>query len=141
MQGWWKDTGTVEAMLEANRLILEDLDPQQHGALEDSRIEGRVAIGEGSSIKSSTIRGPVVIGQGCLIENAYIGPFTSIDSQTQVVNSEIEYSIVMRECVLSDLTNRIEGSLIGRGVTIKGSVSIPRTLNLVMGDNSSAVIP
>jgi glucose-1-phosphate thymidylyltransferase len=82
-----------------------------------------------------------VIGKNCHIENAYIGPFTSIDSQTKVVNSEIEYSIVMRECVLSGLSNRIEGSLIGRGVTVKGSQSIPRTLNLVMGDNSSAVIP
>jgi glucose-1-phosphate thymidylyltransferase len=141
VQGWWKDTGTVEAMLEANRLILEDLVPRNEGQLVDSRIEGRVAIGEGSVIKGSTVRGPVVIGAHCTIENSYVGPFTSIDSETEVKNSEVEYSIVMRECVLRDLSHRVEGSLIGRGVTVTGSQSMPRTLNLVMGDNSSAVIP
>jgi glucose-1-phosphate thymidylyltransferase len=141
VQGWWKDTGTVEAMLEANRLILEDITSRQDGDLSDSRVEGRVVIGRGTVLKDSTVRGPVVIGEGCHIENSYIGPFTAIDSGTKIVKSEIEYSIVMRECVLCDIPHRLEGSLIGRGVTVTGSKSVPRTLTLVMGDNSSAVVP
>lgn len=141
VEGWWKDTGTVEAMLDANRLILEDMEPRNEGEVLDSKIEGRVAIGKGTKIIGSTIRGPAVIGAGCLIENSFIGPFSAIDSNTEIKNTEIEYSIVLADCHLDRVPGRIEGSLIGRGVTVSRCEKMPRTLKLVLGDSSAAILP
>lgn len=141
VEGWWKDTGTVEAMLDANRLILEDIEPKNEGDCTDCRVEGRVSIGKGSKIKGSTIRGPVVIGENCTIENTFVGPFTSIDSGSSIRNSEIEYSIVLADCSIEDLPSRIEGSLIGRGVKVGRSSGVPKTLQLVLGDSSAVQLP
>jgi len=141
VEGWWKDTGTVEAMLDANRLILEDVEPCNQGEMVDSKIEGRVSIGKGTRIVGSMVRGPAIIGDNCLIENSYIGPFTSIDSNTKIRNAEIEYSIVLADCLLDQVPGRIEGSLIGRGVTVLRCEKMPRTIRLVLGDSSSATLP
>lgn len=142
VEGWWKDTGTVEAMLEANRLILEDIQPRIDGEVDAaSTIEGRVQIAGGAKIIGSTIRGPAIIGANCMIENSYIGPFTAIDSGTQVIGSEVEYSIVMADAVIDNFPHRIESSLIGRGVEASQSNAVPRSVRLVMGDNSSVSIP
>lgn len=141
VEGWWKDTGTVEAMLDANRLILEDLESGNEGERIDCRVEGRVRIGKGSKLVRSTVRGPVIIGEGCTIEDSYIGPFTSIDSGTCIKASEIEYSIVLADCEIENIPHRIEGSLLGRGVKVGRSSGAPKTLQLVLGDSSSARLP
>jgi glucose-1-phosphate thymidylyltransferase len=142
VEGWWKDTGTVEAMLEANRLILEDLEPADEGEVDrTSRIEGRVRIGRGSRIVDSVIRGPAIIGENCLIESSYVGAFTAIDSHTQVVRSEIEHSIVLRECTIQDVPERIESSLIGRGAKVVRRSKRPDALRLVLGDQSTVDLP
>lgn len=142
VQGWWKDTGTVDAMLDANRLVLDDLPTDVQGSVDSgSTIEGRVSIGKGTTIKNSTIRGPVVIGENCTIENAYIGPYTSIDNQSIISSCEMEYSIILAQCNLQNLGDRIHGSLIGRGCTIEQSRQMPRTLRLVLGDNSEVALP
>jgi len=141
VEGYWKDTGTVEAMLDANRLVLEDIQPKMDGINTASTIEGRVQIGKGSLIENSIIRGPVIIGENCVIKNSYIGPFTAIDSGSQVTSSEVQYSILMENVTVDSLPHRLESSLIGRGVSVTKANSAPRSLTLVMGDNSSAVIP
>ncbi|MCW5937625.1 MAG: glucose-1-phosphate thymidylyltransferase [Fimbriimonadaceae bacterium] len=142
VDGWWKDTGTVEAMLEANRLILEDLAGYSEGEVDDrSSLNGRVRIGAGTRIENSVLRGPIVIGRNCTIKDSYIGPFTAIDDETTIDRTEIEYSIVMRSCQIEELPHRVSASLIGRGVTARASVGRPRALQLVMGDNSSVAIP
>ncbi|HRF59823.1 MAG TPA: glucose-1-phosphate thymidylyltransferase [Fimbriimonadaceae bacterium] len=142
VEGWWKDTGTVEAMLEANRLILEDIERKITGTVDDaSRVEGRVQVGAGSRIVNSTLRGPVIIGDHCTIENSFVGPFTAIDSNTTIVGSEIEYSIVLAECRIEATPARIEGSLIGRGVQVGRSSSMPKTIRLVLGDSSAISLP
>lgn len=141
VEGWWKDTGTVEAMLDANRLILEDVEPSNHAECENSRIEGRVSIGKGSKVVNSTVRGPVCIGENCVIQDSFVGPFTSIDSNSKIRRAEIEYSIVLSDCTLEDIPSRIEGSLIGRGVRVGRSAGIPKTLQLVLGDSSAVSLP
>ncbi|MBL8087772.1 MAG: glucose-1-phosphate thymidylyltransferase [Chthonomonas sp.] len=142
VEGWWKDTGTVEAMLEANRLILED---QVHENLGDcdarSRIEGRVRIGAGARLVNSTVRGPAIIGPGCFIEDSFIGPFTSIDARVQVRRSEIENSIVLSDAVIEDLPYRLESSLVGREVRASRVDSRPRAIQLVLGDRSEVHLP
>lgn len=140
--GWWKDTGSVEAMLAANRLILEDLQELRAGSVDDSsRIEGRVRIEAGAQIVDSVVRGPAIIGAGCRIERSFIGPFTSIDTNSCLNHVEIEHSIVLADCVLEELAHRVEGSLIGRGSRVNRASSLPRSLRLVLGDSSSVELP
>ena len=142
VEGWWKDTGTVDAMLEANRLILEDMDRKVEGEVDAlSKIEGRVVIGKGAKIMNSVVRGPAIIGEGCLIEASFVGPFTAIDANTKLKHSEIEYSIVLADSELIDVPHRLEKSLIGRGVSVRVSGSKPRTMQLVLGDSSAVVLP
>jgi glucose-1-phosphate thymidylyltransferase len=138
--GWWKDTGTVEAMLDANRLILEDIEPRQLGQVEGSQVDGRVSVGKGTIIKNSTVRGPAIIGEGCLIEGSYIGPFTSIANGTKLIQSEIEHSIVLADCEIMEIP-RLSGSLIGRGAKVKKSDGTPKAVTLVLGDSSEVKFP
>ncbi|MBC8065697.1 MAG: glucose-1-phosphate thymidylyltransferase [Chlorobia bacterium] len=142
VEGWWKDTGTVDAMLEANRLILEDLEPGMEGtADEHSRIEGRVWIGRGTVVQNSVIRGPAVIGANCQIIDSFIGPFTALADNTRLTSTEIENSIVMDDCELIDAPSRLANCLIGRGASIKHQKGMPKTMQLVLGDSSSVVLP
>ncbi len=138
--GWWKDTGTVEAMLDANRLILEDIEPSQLGTVEDSQIDGRVSIAKGAQITNSKVRGPAIIGEGCIITNSYIGPFSAIDRNTIITDSEIEHSIVLQDCEIIGAT-RMDGCLIGRGAKVKQGVQKPSVLRLVLGDSSEVTLP
>jgi len=140
VHGWWKDTGQVEDMLEANRLILDDLETRVDGELIDSRVEGRVVIEEGSVLERSTVRGPAIIGRGARLVDAYIGPYTAIAEDVVIENAELEHSIVMSGASLSDLEGRIEASLIGRDVRIARSPQVPRAYRFVIGDSSEVTI-
>lgn len=142
VEGWWKDTGTVEAMLEANRLILEDIQPRVEGQVHaESRIEGRVVVEPGAVVRASTVRGPAIIGAGCHIENSYIGSFTSVDRNSRIVGTEIENSIVLADCVLEHVPGRLASSLIGRGAVVRKTHRVPRAVQLVLGDSSQVEIP
>ncbi|NJP06517.1 MAG: glucose-1-phosphate thymidylyltransferase [Chloroflexaceae bacterium] len=137
-EGWWIDTGKKDDLLEANRLVLEEL----HGAIEgyidrDSQIIGRVTVERGAEIINSTIRGPAIIGEHTRVLNSYIGPFTSIYHHCLIESSEIEHSIVLESCTIRDLPHRLEDSLIGRNVDIARSPFKPRAYRLTLGDNSS----
>jgi glucose-1-phosphate thymidylyltransferase len=135
--GWWKDTGKPEDILEANRLILENTTGRIHGTLDHhSVVTGQVVLEKGARIINSTVRGPVIIGQNTVIENSYIGPFTSIGSNCLVKNSEVEFSIVLNDCQIIDVTIRIEDSLLGAGTRIIHSHGRPRSNRFYVGDQS-----
>ncbi len=135
--GWWKDTGKPIDLLEANRLVLEHLDPTIAGSVDDkSHVVGKVTIEEGAKIVNSTIRGPVIIGKNTIIENSYIGPFTSIQNNCFIHNSEIEFSILLNECKVIDIGMRIESSLLGTDVEIVNSEDKPSTHRFFIGDQS-----
>src|SRR5262245_20576148 len=93
VKGWWKDTGRLEDMLEANRLVLEDLESRVDGTLVESRVEGRVVIEQGAHLERTLVRGPAIIGSGTRISDAYVGPYTAIDRDVTITGSEIEHSI------------------------------------------------
>jgi glucose-1-phosphate thymidylyltransferase len=137
--GYWKDTGNVTDMLEVNRLVLETVEPHHAGYVEDSELIGRVIVEEGASVRGSRIVGPVVIGSGSRIQNSYVGPFTSIDRDCRIVDSEIEYSIVLAGSSLAGV-GRIECSLIGRDVEVTSAPPVPRAHRLVLGDHSRVQI-
>jgi glucose-1-phosphate thymidylyltransferase len=141
VDGWWKDTGKLEDMLEANRLILDTIVRRVDGCVDaESRVEGKVLIEAGAIVERSVIRGPVVIGAGARIVQAYVGPFTSIGSGTEIRNSEIEHSIVLEGCIISDIANRVEDSLIGRNVKIHRLPVKPSAYRFMLGDNSEVGI-
>jgi glucose-1-phosphate thymidylyltransferase len=141
VQGWWKDTGKLEDMLEANRLILDTLERRVDGCVDaESRIEGKVVIEAGASVERSVIRGPAVIGAGARIVHAYVGPFTSIGQGAEIRDSEIEHSIVLEGSVISDLDHRVGDSLIGRNCKITRMPVKPTAYRFMLGDNSEVGI-
>jgi glucose-1-phosphate thymidylyltransferase len=141
VQGWWKDTGKLEDMLEANRLILDTLERRVDGRVDaESRIEGKVVIDAGAVVERSVIRGPVVVGAGARIVHAYVGPFTSIGPNCEIRDSEIEHSIVLEGSVIRDLANRVEDSLVGRNVKIIRMPVKPSAYRFMLGDNSEVGI-
>jgi glucose-1-phosphate thymidylyltransferase len=141
VDGWWKDTGKLEDMLEANRLILETLEQRVDGIVdEDSRIEGKVVIERGAVVERSVIRGPAIIGCKAKIVHAYVGPFTSIMNDVEIQDSEIEHSIVLEGSSLHDLANRVTDSLIGKNVRIYRVPRKPSAYRFMLGDNSEVGI-
>lgn len=137
ISGWWKDTGTLDAILEANRILLEHIERDVRADVDTcSHLHGRVAIGEGTRVRNSVVRGPVIIGSNCLIENAYIGPFTSIADNVKVIASEIEHSVILEGCCILNVGSRVEDSLLGRDVTVCRDESKPRAVRLMLGDHS-----
>jgi len=136
IEGWWKDTGKLEDILEANRIILDTLDSRLDGAIEDSEILGKVVVEAEAKVVRSLVRGPAIIGRGATIENAYVGPFTSVGDAVTIRASEVEHSIVLEGSTISDVGGRIENSLIGRNVSVYRAASKPRAYNLMLGDRS-----
>jgi len=137
IDGWWKDTGKVEDLLEANRMLLDDIEEQIEGEVDKkSRIEFRVIIEKGAHLKASVIRGPAIIGSGTVIENSYIGPFTSIAENCLIQGAEIEHSIIMAESRIENPPKRLSDCLIGRNAVIKCSQKKPEALRLIIGDSS-----
>jgi glucose-1-phosphate thymidylyltransferase len=141
VEGWWKDTGKLEDMLEANRLILETFERRVDGTVDpESRIEGKVVIEKGAVIERSVIRGPAIIGRGARIVHAYVGPFTSIGDDVEIRESEIEHSIVLEGSSVRDLANRVIDSLIGKNVRIWREPVKPSAYRFMLGDNSEVGI-
>jgi glucose-1-phosphate thymidylyltransferase len=140
VKGWWKDTGQLADMLEANRLVLEEIEPRLDGDTADSKVEGRVVVEEGAVVKGSVVRGPAIVGRNARISDAYIGPYTSIGDEVEISGSEIEHSIVLSGCRVTDLGTRMEASLLGRNVSLARSAGLPKTLRMMVGDNSEIEI-
>ena len=136
IDGWWKDTGKLEDMLEANRIILEDIETRVEGFVDDeSKLDGRIIIEPGARIENSIIRGPVMIGKDARIIDSFIGPFTSIYYETLIEHSEIEHSIILEKSTISGIS-RLEDSLIGKNVLVNRTHLKPKAYRLMLGDNS-----
>jgi len=135
LQGWWIDTGKITPLLEANRLLLEVLEPSVKGTVDEASVlDGRVVIDEGAEIVDSVIRGPVIIGPGARVVRSYIGPFTSIDHGCEIIDSEIEHSIVLANSRIENVPSLID-SLIGRDVVVTRSARRPQGVRLMVGDH------
>ncbi|MGH2443742.1 MAG: glucose-1-phosphate thymidylyltransferase [Chloroflexota bacterium] len=137
ISGWWIDTGKMEDMLDANRLVLAEMRGRIDGQIaDDCVIQGNVTVEAGASVKDSTLRGPLIIGKGACLERAYIGPFSAIGDGCIIRNSEIEHTIVMERSQILDVPHRIEDSLIGRDVLLTRSTTKPKAYKLMLGDHS-----
>jgi glucose-1-phosphate thymidylyltransferase len=137
VSGWWKDTGKIEDMLEANRIILDTFHARGLESVDSkSRVEGKVVVEPGAKIVASTVRGPAIVGAGAEVRGAFVGPYTSIGADVVVDHCEIENSIVLEGSRLERIPVRIADSLIGRNVRIHPGVERPRVHRFLVGDNS-----
>ena len=141
VKGWWKDTGKIEDMLEANRTVLDTFDQDLRGSvIGESQVEGKVIIEEGAQIIDSVVRGPAIIGKDARIEHAYVGPYTSIGNRCTIQHCEIENSIVLEGSSIGHVEGRIEASLIGKNVKIGRTHRKPAAYRFMLGDNSEVGI-
>jgi len=142
---WWLDAGKKDDILEANRVVLDEL-PDKQDLADDvavgpsCRISGRVCIESGTKIENSIIRGPVVIGSNCTLQDAYVGPYTAIGNNVELVGSEIEHSIVLDGGSIRDLGERIDESLIGYRAEITRIQTRPAAYRFMIGDDSKVDI-
>jgi glucose-1-phosphate thymidylyltransferase len=135
VKGWWKDTGRLEDMLAANRLVLDTIETAVEGDLVDSRVDGRVIIAAGARLERCNVRGPAIIGAGAQLTDCYVGPYTAIGERCRIEDAEVEHSILLEGCEVRGLAGRMESSLLGRNVRIGRDRSQPRAYRFLVGDN------
>lgn len=141
ISGWWKDTGKLEDMLEANRIMLDTIETEILGDCDEAcRIHGRVRIGEGTLMQNSTVRGPAVIGEGCEIVDSYIGPYTSVHDGCKIIGSEVEHSIMLPGARVENAGGRLADSLMGCNAIVRRSNGVPAAYHVMLGDNSEVDI-
>jgi len=136
VEGWWKDTGRAEDILDANRLMLGALRGRVDGLVVSSELVGEVVVEPGAAVRDSTIFGPAIIGRGTKVDRAYIGPFTTLGDDVTVSDAELEYSVVGSGSSISHVSTRIQASLIGEDVVVTGHDNRPSTHRLIVGDES-----
>jgi glucose-1-phosphate thymidylyltransferase len=136
LRGWWIDTGKKDPLLDCNRLVLETIESRIDGKVDEaSTIEGNVIIEAGGEIVGSRVRGPAIIGAGTRVVNSYIGPFTSVAADCEVVDSELDHSVVLSGSRILGI-DRLTDSLVGRAVEVMRSDRRPRAVRLMLGDHS-----
>ena len=138
VEGWWKDTGRLEDMLEANRLVLDTIEHARRGRRSTtSSCDGRVVVEPGAELVRSTVRGPAIIGAGARLTDAYVGPYTAIGADCVIERAEVEHSILLAGSAVHDLPARLESSLLGRDVRVtRDDAPAARAARFMVGDNS-----
>ena len=137
IEGWWKDTGRLDDMLEANRIMLDAMVPEQFSAPgEGAILHGRVGVGKNTTIVNSVVRGPAIIGDGCEIRDAYIGPYSSVGDDCNVLGSEIEHSIMLAGSRVEQIGSRLADSLLGCNSVVRRVPGLVSAARVMIGDNS-----
>ncbi len=136
VEGWWKDTGRAEDILDANRLMLAALRGRVDGEVTGSELVGEVVVEAGAKVKDSTVFGPALIAAGATVEKAYIGPFTTLGKDVVVRDAELEFSVVGNGTTIESIGVRIQASLIGDDVKLRGHLGRPTAHRLIVGDES-----
>ncbi|HEX9889182.1 MAG TPA: glucose-1-phosphate thymidylyltransferase [Nitriliruptorales bacterium] len=139
--GWWLDTGKKDELLEANRIVVGMVGRSVEGQVDAaSDVVGQVVIEPGAELVNTIVRGPAVIGRNTRLVDTYVGPFTSIAANCVLERTEIEHSVVLERCRVSDIP-RIEGSLLGRDVVVERSERKPAAYRFHLGDDSHVELP
>jgi glucose-1-phosphate thymidylyltransferase len=139
LDSWWLDTGKKDDILSANAKILDEyIKRKVKGDITNSTIDGRVKIESEAKVNCSSLRGPCIIGKNVLIENSFIGPYTSVGDNSQILNSHLEYCVIMKNVIVKDV-ERLEESLIGKNAKVTRSQK-NNTTRLHIGDYSEAEV-
>jgi glucose-1-phosphate thymidylyltransferase len=134
--GWWKDTGRLEDILEANRMMLQEIETRIEGQVDErSEVVGPVVIEAGAKVSRSTILGPAIIGRDALVEDSQIGAFASVSFECEIRGSQVEDSIIMERCRIEQVQG-LGRSLLGKDVEVRRGERRPRMYRLMLGDQS-----
>ena len=137
LDGWWLDTGKKDPLLESNRRVLESIEPRIDGDVdENSTVDGRVVIEAGARLVNAEVRGPAIIGRGSTITSSYIGPFTAIAANCEVIDSEIDQSVIMEGARILSVP-RLTDSLMGRDTEVTRNTRRPHATRVMLGDRSA----
>jgi glucose-1-phosphate thymidylyltransferase len=141
VDGWWRNTGRPENLLEANRILLDRLvDSVSAVNGRNAEVEGRVLIDDTATIESSRVRGPSVIGPGARIIDSYVGPYTSVGEEAIIENSEVENAIILPRATIEHFGLRVEESVIGEGAELRRTFRVPRGVSLSIGAESEIAL-
>lgn len=141
LKGWWIDAGKPDPIVLANQLVLEELpyspppDASEH-IIGDCDVSHRVILGKNTKIIDSIVRGPVIIGDNTTIKDSYIGPYTAIGSDVTIEGSEIEFSIIMDNCLIRNITGRIDRSLLAYNAQLISNRRMPKTSRFILAENT-----
>ncbi len=141
LKSWWLDTGKKDDLLEANRVVLDEWISREIRGVVDgsSRVMGRVVLEEGALVARSEIRGPVIIGAGTVVEDAFIGPYTSVGPRCTIKGSALEHCVVLDEARI-DHVGRLEDSIVGRNAVIHRRPGNHRAMRLMIGDDVEVML-
>ena len=139
---YWIDTGKMDDILEANRMVLQSLPPSNRGEVDErSRVYEPVILEEGARVTNSVLRGPLIIGADTEVVDSFIGPFTAINHHCRLKGVRVGGSIILENTVIEDTHWPIEHSLIGRYVTLRGGQAVGGSYSLTLGDHSQIEMP
>lgn len=134
--GWWKDTGKPSDLLEANRLVLDNIKDSRKSILDNCETTGIMHIGKNVKISNSKLDGPIIINDDSIIDNAHITHHTAIGKRCEIINSKVGYSIIMSESKIRNVEDKITNSLLGTDVRIIGNYRYPSAHRFILGDQS-----
>ena len=139
---YWIDTGKMDDILEANRMVLQSLAPSNRGQVDErTRVYEPVTVEKGARVVNSVLRGPLVVGEKTEIIDSYVGPFTTIDHHCRLKGVRVEGSIILEHTSIEDIHWPIDRSLIGRHVTLRGGQAVGGSYSLTLGDHSEIGMP
>jgi glucose-1-phosphate thymidylyltransferase len=137
LQGWWLDTGKKDPLLESNRRVLETVQRRVDGKVDGaSHVDGRVVLEVGAELVNSHVRGPAVIGARARVVNSYIGPYTAVAEDCEIVDSEVEGSVILADSRIQGVP-RLVDSLVGRHAEVVRTGKRPAATRLLVGDDCS----
>ena len=139
---YWIDTGKMDDILEANRMVLQSLTANNEGQVDErTRVYDPVILRKGARVVNSVLRGPLVIGEDTEVVDSFVGPFTSIDHNCRLKGVRVGGSIILEHTTIEETHWPIEHSLIGRYVTLRGGHAVGGSYSLTLGDHSQIEMP
>ena len=135
--GWWKDTGTPEDIIHANKLVLDSIGTENQFLIDyDAEIKDNVVVGAGTVIDDeSVVIGPVIIGKNCTIgKGVQLGPYVSVGDNCNLKHCTIQDSIIMTDCII-DVKFDFKSSIISHGSEITAS-DISKKHQFLLGERS-----
>ena len=135
----WVYSDTTEALLAANRLMLDALPDTvgpPTGFSENNRMHGRIVISPSAFVSNCVVYGPVSIADGAVLEDSFVGPYTAVGARAILSGTEIDNAMVLADAEIRHPGSRIEASIIGERARVTRGFELPSGLHMRLGPDS-----